>query len=65
MAIAQTYNTLLSQIRQTLPINHKSRWRNLAWMMSGILWSRSVHLSKDVRSGQAAQLDPSSVSFFA
>lgn len=46
MAIAQTYNTLLNQIRQTLPINHKSRWRNLAWMMSGILWSRSVHLSK-------------------
>ena len=45
MAIVQTYNTFHQQIRQMLPVKHVSRLRNLAWLMTGIYSSRSVHLS--------------------
>jgi predicted RNA binding protein YcfA (HicA-like mRNA interferase family) len=46
MAVVQTYNTLINQIQQTLPVKRITRMRNLAWLMCGILWSHSVHLSK-------------------
>lgn len=46
MAIAQTYNTLIKHIRQMLPVQRITRLRNLTWLMGGILWSHSVHLSK-------------------
>lgn len=46
MTIAQTYNTLIKHIRQALPVERVTRIRNLTWLMCGILWSRSVHLSK-------------------
>ena len=36
MAIVQTYHTFEKHIRHMLPVNHKSRIRNLAWMMTGI-----------------------------
>lgn len=45
MAIVQTYHTFHQQIRQMLPVKHVSRLRNLAWLMTGIYSSRSVHLS--------------------
>ena len=45
MAIVQTYHTFEKHIRHMLTVNHKSRIRNLAWMMTGIFFSRSVHLS--------------------
>jgi len=45
MAIVQTYHTFRQQIRQMLPVKHVSRLRNLAWLMTGIYASRSVHLS--------------------
>jgi hypothetical protein len=45
MAIVQTYHTFRQQIRQMLPMKHVSRLRNLAWLMTGIYASRSVHLS--------------------
>ena len=45
MAIVQTYHTFHQQIRQMLPVKHVSRLRNLAWLMTGIYHSRSVHLS--------------------
>jgi len=45
VTIVQTYHTFQKQIRQILPVNHISRIRNLAWLMTGIYTSRSVHLS--------------------
>ena len=45
MAIVQTYHIFHQQIRQILPVKHVSRLRNLAWLMTGIYHSRSVHLS--------------------
>ena len=36
MAIVQTYHTFEKHIRHMLTVNHKSRIRNLAWMMTGI-----------------------------
>jgi len=46
MAITHLYHNMISQIRQHLPTQHSYRVRNLAWMMVGIFYSKSVHLSK-------------------
>ena len=46
MNAIQTYHTLLRKIEQTLSLNHVYRNINLAWVMTGILLSHSVHTSK-------------------
>lgn len=46
MSINQLYLNLFKQIRQLRPHERKTRIRNLAWLMSGVLMSRSVHLSR-------------------
>ena len=46
MNAIQTYHTLLKKIEQTLSLNHVYRRINLAWLMTGILLSNSVHTSK-------------------
>lgn len=45
MAIVQTYHTFEKHIQHMLQVNHQSRIRNLAWLMTGIFLSQSVHLS--------------------
>ncbi len=46
MAVTRLYHSLISQIRHHLPDQHAYRVRNLAWMMVGIFYSKSVHLAK-------------------
>ena len=46
MNAIQTYHTLLKKIEQTVALNHAYRRINLAWLMTGILLSHSVHTSK-------------------
>lgn len=46
MAIARTYHTFEEHISHMLQVTHKSRVRNLAWLLTGIFLSRSVHLSR-------------------
>lgn len=46
MNAIQTYHTLLQKIEQTLTIKHAYRRINLAWLMTGILLSQSVHTTK-------------------
>lgn len=46
MAITRLYNSLHSLIRHLLPDQHAYRVRNLAWMITGIFFSKSVHLTK-------------------
>jgi len=46
MAVTRLYHSLISQIRHYLPRQHAYRVRNLAWMMVGIFYSKSVHLAK-------------------
>lgn len=46
MAIVQTYHTFEKHIQHMLQVKHQSRIRNLAWLMTGIYFSRSVHLSR-------------------
>ena len=46
MAVTHLYHSLISQIRHHLPDQHAYRVRNLAWMMVGIFYSKSVHLAK-------------------
>lgn len=46
MNATQTYHTLLKKIKQSLTVNHLYRQVNLAWLMTGILLSHSVHTSK-------------------
>lgn len=46
MTVTRLYHSLLSQIRHLLPHQHLYRVRNLAWMMVGIYYSKSVHLTK-------------------
>jgi len=46
MSINQLYLNLFERIRQLRPHERKTRIHNLAWLMSGILMSRSVHLSQ-------------------
>ena len=46
MTVTQIYHSLLVKICHLIPAGHAYRKRNLAWMMTGIFLSRSVHLSK-------------------
>ncbi len=46
MATNQLYHTWLKKIMQLLPEERITRVRNLAWLMTGIFLSHSVHLSR-------------------
>lgn len=46
MATNQLYHTWLKKIMQLLPNERITRVRNLAWLLTGIFQSRSVHLSR-------------------
>jgi hypothetical protein len=43
MSINQLYSNLFKRIRQLRPQERITRVRNLAWLMTGIFDSRSVH----------------------
>lgn len=46
ITINQVYHTWFQRIRQLWPEERVTRLRNLAWLMTGIYHSRSVHLSR-------------------
>lgn len=46
MSINQLYHNWIEQIRQLVPGQRITRIRNLAWLMIGMMKSKSVHLSK-------------------
>jgi len=46
MNVIRVYQTLLAKIQANIPTGHAYRERNLAWLMTGIFLSRSVHLAK-------------------
>lgn len=46
MPITKLYNTWMNKITQLLPNERVTRVRNLAWLLTGIFESKSVHLSK-------------------
>jgi hypothetical protein len=46
MGTSQTYHSLFRQIRQLHPEERVTRVRTLSWLMVGMLWARSVHLSR-------------------
>jgi hypothetical protein len=46
MTAIRLYNTLLQKIQQLLSVGHIYRERNLAWFMTGVFYSNSVHISK-------------------
>ena len=46
MAIVQTYHTMMKRIQMILSHERITRIRGLAWLQSGILHSRSVHLHR-------------------
>ncbi len=45
MAVIRLYHTMFKEIQHLIPTGHTYRARNLAWFLSGIFHSRSVHLS--------------------
>jgi hypothetical protein len=58
MPTTKLYHTFIRGLRQLRPQERITRLRNLAWMMSGIFMSKSVHLSRIASKipGQAVQL---------
>lgn len=46
MPITKLYHTWMQKINQLLPNARITRVRNLAWLLTGIFMSKSVHLSK-------------------
>lgn len=46
MPTTPLYDTVIRKLRQLRPKERITRLRNLAWMMTGIFLSKSVHLSK-------------------
>ena len=46
MPTTPLYDTVIRKLRQLRPAERITRLRNLAWMMTGIFLSKSVHLSK-------------------
>ena len=46
MTVIQTYHTMIEKIQHIVPTGHVYRERNLAWFLTGIFHSRSVHTSK-------------------
>jgi hypothetical protein len=43
MTVIRTYHTMLEKIQHIIPTGHAYRERNLAWFITGIFHSRSVH----------------------
>lgn len=46
MSVIRTYHIMTQKIQHIVPTGHAYRQRNLAWLLTGIYHSRSVHLSK-------------------
>ncbi len=46
MNVMRIYHTFLAKIRRYIPTGHAYRERNLAWLITGLYLSRSVHLTK-------------------
>lgn len=46
MTVIRTYHTMINKIQHTIPTGHAYRLRNLAWFVTGIFHSQSVHTSK-------------------
>jgi hypothetical protein len=46
MTVIQTYHTMIDKIQHTVPTGHAYREQNLAWFMTGVFYSRSVHTSR-------------------
>ena len=46
MNIVQTYHTIVERIKQTVGKERITRIRTMAWLQSGLLHSRSVHLTR-------------------
>lgn len=46
MSVIRTHHTMTQKIRQVVPTGHAYRERNLAWFLTGVYLSHSVHLSK-------------------
>ena len=46
MNVIQLYHTMFSKLESLLPTGHVYRTRNLAWFLTGLYASGSVHLSK-------------------
>ena len=46
MPINKVYHTWFHKIRQERPNERKTCARNMAWLMTGVFLSRSVHLSR-------------------
>ena len=46
MTIIKTYHTMIDKIQHTVPTGHAYRTRNLAWFLTGVFHSRSVHSSR-------------------
>lgn len=46
MNIVQTYDTIMKRIKQIVGKERMTRTRTMAWLQSGILHSRSVHLTR-------------------
>ncbi len=46
MNIVQTYHTIVERIKQTVNKERITRIRTMAWLQSGIVHSRSVHLTR-------------------
>lgn len=46
MNIVQTYHSIVERIQQTVSKERITRIRSMAWLQSGILHSRSVHLTR-------------------
>lgn len=45
MTVIQTYHTMIKKIQHIVPTGHAYRERNLAWFMTGIYYSGTVHTS--------------------
>jgi hypothetical protein len=58
MPTTKLYDTFFARLRQLRPMERVTRLKNLAWMMSGIFLSKSVHLSRIASKipGEATQL---------
>lgn len=46
MTVIRTYHTMFNKIQHIIPTGHAYRERNLAWFLTGVFHSRSVHTSK-------------------
>jgi hypothetical protein len=46
MSIIQTYHTMIKRLKQIVGKERITRIRTMAWLQSGILQSRSVHLNR-------------------